>query len=77
MLNLAGIDSAGNESSADYTMHTITLRYGGELLKPSKTRRKSAHLWAGVYYEMSWTRVDTRGDSSNDYDSRWVFCFGT
>ena len=76
-MNLAGADDIGNETALDYTLHTMTLRYGGELLKPSKTRRKTSHLWAGVYYEMVWSRFEMSAETISDYAGKWVFCFGT
>ena len=60
-----------------FSSHTLTLRYGGELLHPSKTRKKSAHLWGGLYYEMSWNKTYSGAASSNDYTGKWVLCFGT
>lgn len=66
-----------SESNASYSLHTITLRYGGELLKPSKTRKKSAHLWAGFYYEMTWNKMYLSDDSATEYTGKWVLCFGT
>ena len=50
-------------------------RYGIEIVKPQKSRKKSSHLWAGIYYQHNWS-----SDSINNDWSRtdgWIFCFGT
>ncbi len=67
----------GEENDVRYSNHKLTVRYGGELLNPSKTRKKSAHLWAGLYYEMTWEKLYLGSASSNDYTGKWVLCFGT
>lgn len=69
--------TGGNDSIRNYSLHTLTLRYGGELLKPKKTRKKSAHLWAGLYYEMTWNKAYIQEVSFTTYEGKWVLCFGT
>ena len=59
----------------NYSVHTLVVRYGGEILSPSKTRKKSAHLWAGLYYEMTWNKNYLQDLSSTDYTGKWVLCF--
>lgn len=61
----------------NYSVHTINIRYGGEIITPSKTRKKSAHLWAGLYYEMTWNLNYLQNFSSTDYTGKWVLCFST
>ena len=65
------------DNNSSYSLHTITLRYGGELLHPAKNRKKSAHLWAGLYYEMIWDKKYLSNSSSTDYSGKWILCFGT
>lgn len=67
----------GSEMDVHYSSHKLTLRYGGELLNPPKTRKKSSHLWGGLYYEMTWDKIYTDAGSSSDYTGKWVLCFGT
>ncbi|MBB5226064.1 hypothetical protein DYE50_10665 [Treponema ruminis] len=67
----------GEDNDVRYSNHKLIVRYGGELLTPSKTRKKSAHLWAGLYYEMTWEKLYLGTSSSNDYTGKWVLCFGT
>ncbi len=75
-LDLRAIGS-GDDDIESYSLHTITLRYGGEILKPSKnTRKKSAHLWAGLYYEMSWNKSYIQDYYTSEYTGKWVLCFG-
>lgn len=61
------------EEDQTSTQHSLSLRYGFELVKPSKTtRKKASHLWAGIYYQHEWNKADgdfTRTDG-------WVLCFG-
>lgn len=64
-------------SDARYSTHKIILRYGGELQHPSKTRKKSAHLWGGLYYEMTWEKNYSSATSTSDYSGKWLLCFGT
>ena len=64
-------------SDAKYSSHKLILRYGGELQHPSKTRKKSAHLWAGLYYEMTWEKNYSSAESTSDYSGKWLLCFGT
>ncbi|WP_294428858.1 hypothetical protein [uncultured Treponema sp.] len=65
------------DNNSSYSLHTITLRYGGELLHPSKNRKKSAHLWAGLYYEMTWNKMYLSNSASTEYTGKWILCFGT
>ena len=67
----------GDVAIENYSLHTITLRYGGELLNPPKTRKKSAHLWAGLYYEMNWNKSYLQDLSLTEYTGKWILCFGT
>lgn len=64
-------------NDARYSDHKLTLRYGGELLNPSKIRKKSSHLWGGLYYEMTWDKTYLGSKSLNEYTGKWVLCFGT
>ncbi|WP_407426436.1 hypothetical protein [Treponema sp.] len=64
-------------SNTRYSMHTLTLRYGGEILNPSKTRKKSSHLWGGLYYEMTWENQYYKELVDRDYTGKFVICFGT
>ena len=61
----------------NYSLHTITLRYGGEIIKPAKTRKKSSHLWAGLYYEMTWYKSYIQDVYNSEYNGKWLLCFGT
>lgn len=63
------------EGIQNYSLHTFTLRYGGEILNPAKTRKKSAHLWAGLYYEMTWNKINFSDYSLKSHDGKWVLCF--
>ena len=75
-LDLRAINIEDTEVES-YSQHTITLRYGGELIKPANTRKKSSHLWAGLYYEMSWVKSYIQDVYSSEYNGKWVLCFGT
>ena len=65
------------DNNSSYSLHTITLRYGGEILHPPKTRKKSSHLWGGLYYEMTWNKMYLSSYSTTEYEGKWVICFGT
>lgn len=60
-----------------YSSHTLTVRYGGELLHPPKTRKKSSHMWGGLYYELSWEKVYSGSTTTNESSGKWILCFGT
>lgn len=65
------------ESDVRYSSHKLIVRYGGELLQPKKTRKKSSHLWAGLYYEQTWDKIYSGPMSADTSTSKWVLCFGT
>ncbi|MEE3435741.1 MAG: hypothetical protein VZQ47_09320 [Treponema sp.] len=70
--------STGAALTGKYVSHNFVLRYGAEFVLPSsnRTRKKNAHLWAGVYYQHTWQFEDSAGKYSSDYKGRWVLCFG-
>ncbi len=74
--NFTGI-TASTKEGINYSLHNISVRYGGELLVPSKTRKKDAHLWAGIYYEMTWNYLEMNNTAFDEYDGKWVLCFST
>lgn len=65
------------EKDVNYSEHKLIVRYGGELLTPSKTRKKSSHLWGGLYYELTWDWIYSGSMSSKENTGKWVLCFGT
>ncbi|MBR1723083.1 MAG: hypothetical protein IJ727_11505, partial [Treponema sp.] len=67
------IDNVDVRSSS----HTLTVRYGGELLHPPKTRKKSSHIWGGLYYELSWQKVYSGSTTTKESEGKWILCFGT
>lgn len=66
-----------NIDIANYSVHTITIRYGGEILNPARTRKKSAHLRAGLYYEMTWNKNYLQNSPDTEYEGKWIICFST
>ncbi len=70
--------NTGSALTGKYVLHSFSLRYGAEFVLPSsnRTRKKNAHLWAGVYYQHFWQLEDSAGSYSSDYEGRWVICFG-
>lgn len=56
----------------------IEARGGVELVLPTtnKSRKKDSHLWAGVYYQHTWTVQEALGQSSASDKGKWVICFG-
>lgn len=72
------VSTSGAVAEGDYVQHSISWRYGLELVLPSsnRTRKKNSHLWAGVYYEHGWKFTSFAGEYSSDYKGRWVLCFG-
>ena len=65
------------DENLNISTHKLVLRYGGELLHPSKTRKKSSHLWGGLYYEMTWDWVYSSIGTEKTSTGKWVLCFGT
>lgn len=70
--------STGAALSGEYVQHAFSLRYGAEFVLPSsnRTRKKSSHLWAGVYYQHEWQMTTLADNYSGESKSRWVLCFG-
>ena len=66
-----------NENIKEYSLHSFVLRYGGELVNPKKTRKKASHLWAGLYYELSWNKTFDKDIENKEHEGKWVLCFGT
>lgn len=58
---------------------TFKWRFGAEIVFPSsnRTRKKDAHLWAGLYYEHQWDVVTTDSDSNTNHSGKWILCLGT
>lgn len=69
--------SLDEDESSKYDLHSITLRYGGELLRPTKNRKKFSHLRAGLYYEMNWDKYIFKDSATTNYTGKWVLCFRT
>ncbi len=68
----------GTEDSLDNISHTVDLRFGTEILKPAKSRKKASHLRAGIYYNMRWSFYENDGQFSNaTRKDDIVLCFGT
>ncbi len=72
-------DDSGNWTGDDETQESFTWRFGAEIVFPSsnKTRKKNAHLWAGLYYELEWVKNSVNDESKTEKDGKIVFCFGT
>ena len=62
----------------DAVDNEFQVRGGVELVLPStnKTRKKDSHLWAGVYYQHTWSVQEARGQTSCSDKGKWVVCFG-
>lgn len=62
----------------DTDNNELSLRGGVEIVLPStnKNRKKDSHLWAGVYYQHTWSVQEALGQSSSSDKGKWVVCFG-
>ena len=62
----------------DAVNNELEARAGVELVLPStnNTRKKDSHLWAGVYYQHTWTVQEIAGQSDRSDKGKWVVCFG-
>lgn len=70
-------DESTDTEEMNYTTHTIDFRVGGEILKPTKNRKKSSHLRAGVYYRMKWDFNVYKDEVSKSREDSILVCFGT
>ncbi|MBQ3966102.1 MAG: hypothetical protein II684_04660 [Treponema sp.] len=70
VLSLPGTDDE------TYNQYKTTLKYGIEVILPSKTaRRGDNHLWAGLYYQHSW--LYTTDTDTLSRTGKFVLAFGT
>lgn len=69
---------SGNFYLRDIINNEISARGGVEIVLPStnKTRKKHSHLWAGVYYQHTWTVNEYAGETARSDMGKWVICFG-
>lgn len=73
-LSYASTDNSKSENSVS---HEMVFRFGGEILKPAKNRKKTSHLRAGIYYGMHWSFNESTDVIADTRKDEIILCFGT